>query len=228
MLSRILSFIAWAVTTLWSRSLTIHLVNRDIPEGFAEKGINVIYAFWHSSVFLLPHAHRNSGIVIMVSESRDGEIAAGMLDHFGFEVTRGLSKRKGSRALIGLIKNMRNGRSIAIAVDGPRGPRHTAKNGAVFLAGLLQVPIIPVATSAKQYWTLEKTWEKLVIPIPFTEGVVQYGQPIIVNGTSREEIEAKCRELETALCGMMQEAAERELPPLAISKASMRCRSEKA
>jgi lysophospholipid acyltransferase (LPLAT)-like uncharacterized protein len=208
--------------------MKIHLVNRDIPDGLTEKGINVIYAFWHSSVFLLPYAHRDSGIVIMVSESKDGEIAAGMLDYFGFEVARGSSKRKGSQALIGLIKSMRNNRSIAIAVDGPRGPRHTAKNGAVFLAGRLQAPIIPVATASKHYWTLEKTWEKLVIPVPFTEGVVQYGQPIMVNSTSRDEIASKCRELEIALCELMQEAAERELPLLAASKASMRCRSEKA
>src|SRR5512139_931592 len=132
--TRTLSFIAWAVTTLWSRTLKVQHVNREVPDRLAAEGRNVIYAFWHDSMFLLPYTHRNSGVVVMVSESRDGDIAAGTLRHFGFEVVRGSSKRKGNRALIALINSLRRGRSVAIAVDGPRGPRHEAKEGAVFAA----------------------------------------------------------------------------------------------
>ena len=206
-LVKILSYISWAVLSLWSRSLKIRLVNRNIPDRLLAEGKNAIYAFWHDSVFLLPFTHRNSDVVIMVSESRDGEIAARLLSRFGFAVVRGSSKRKGNRALISLITRLSQGKSIAIAVDGPRGPRHKSKDGAIFLAGKLQVPIIPAATWSKRCWTLEKAWDKLVIPVPFTEGVVQYGQPIIVNGTSKEEIELKRKKLETVLRSLKQDAA---------------------
>jgi lysophospholipid acyltransferase (LPLAT)-like uncharacterized protein len=211
--AKTLSIIASIVGDLWSRSLRVSSVNRDISDHFSSQKKNVIYAFWHDSVFLLPPTHRNSGIMIMVSESKDGEIATGILKHFGYEVVRGSSKRRGSRALRDLCDGMRKGKSVAITVDGPRGPRHEAKEGAVFLAGKLQAPIIPVATGAKRFWTLERSWDKLVLPVPFTEGVVLYGQPIMVNGTSREEIESKRRELETALNLLTREAAARVVAP---------------
>jgi lysophospholipid acyltransferase (LPLAT)-like uncharacterized protein len=145
--------------------------------------------------------------MIMVSESRDGDIAARTLRNFGFEVVRGSSKRKGCRALIGLITGMRQKRSVAITVDGPRGPRHEAKEGAVFLAGKMQAPIIPVATGVKRRRILERTWDRFIVPAPFTEGVILYGEPIIVNGISKEEIESRCRELETTLQRLTQDAA---------------------
>jgi lysophospholipid acyltransferase (LPLAT)-like uncharacterized protein len=211
--AKTLSIIASAVGDLWSRSLSVSSVNTGIPDHFASQKKNVIYAFWHDSIFLLPSTHRNSGIMIMVSESKDGEIAAGILRHFGYEVVRGSSKRRGSRALRDLCDGMRAGKSVAITVDGPRGPRHEAKEGAVFLAGKLQAPIIPVATGAKRFWTLERSWDKLVLPVPFTEGVVLYGQPIMVNGTSREEIESKRRELEAALHWLTREATARTVAP---------------
>jgi lysophospholipid acyltransferase (LPLAT)-like uncharacterized protein len=212
--AKTLSIIASVVGDLWSRSLRVTYVNGGILDHFASQKKNVIYAFWHDSVFLLPYTHRSSGIMIMVSESKDGEIATGILRHFGYEVVRGSSKRRGSRALLDLCEGMRKGKSVAITVDGPRGPRHEAKEGAVFLAGKLRAPIIPVATGAKRFRTLERSWDKLVLPVPFTEGVVLYGQPIMVNGTSREEIEFKRRELEAALDGLTREAAARTAAPL--------------
>ena len=205
--AKIASYVLWAVVSLWSRSLKIRLVNGDIPEGLARKGQNTIYAFWHGSLFLLPHTHRNSGHVIMVSESRDGDIAAGTLRHFGFDVVRGSTKRKGFRALIGLIHILRNSRSVAIAVDGPRGPLHKVKQGSVFIAGRLQIPIVPVVTYAKHCLTLKKSWDKFLVPMPFTKGVVLYGKPLVVDGTAKEEIESKRRELEAILNRMSREAA---------------------
>jgi lysophospholipid acyltransferase (LPLAT)-like uncharacterized protein len=207
LLSKAASFVAGAVLSLWSRSLMVTFVNKDIPDRFASQERNVIFAFWHGSLFLLPYTHRNSGAIIMVSESRDGEIMSGLLKYFGFEVTRGSSRRKGDRGLLGLVRALRKGRSVAIAVDGPRGPLHEAKEGAVFLAASVKAPIIPVGTGAKRYRVLEKSWDKLVLPVPFTEGVVLYGEPIVVNGNSKEEIESKRRELEMALRRLTQEAA---------------------
>lgn len=203
-----LSLAVRAVFSLWSRSLKVRFVNRDIPDRISAEGRNAIYVFWHGSLFLLPYTHRNSGCVIMVSESRDGEIMARMLKHFGFEVVRGSSKRKGLRAFIGLINSMRKGKSVATAVDGPRGPLHKVKKGMVLLAGRLQVPIIPIATGVKRYWVIERTWDKLIVPVPFTGGVVLYGEPIMVNGTSKEEIESKRKDLEIVLCRLTREAAE--------------------
>jgi lysophospholipid acyltransferase (LPLAT)-like uncharacterized protein len=204
--ARILSFIGWSVLSLWSRTLRIQFVNKAIPGRLASDGKNVIYAFWHGRQFMLFHSHRNSGIVIPASESRDGEIQAGILKRFGFDVVRGSSKRKGDRALLGLVSGLRRGKDLAIGVDGPRGPIYEAKQGVVYLAGKLDKQIVPVTTSAKSFWILEKVWDRYLLPKPFTQGIVMYGEPIIVNGIGEEELEGKRRELEAALNRLMVQA----------------------
>jgi lysophospholipid acyltransferase (LPLAT)-like uncharacterized protein len=204
--ARILSFIGWIVLSLWSRTLRIQFVNKAIPGRLASEGKNVIYAFWHGRQFMLFHSHRNSGKVIPASESRDGEIQAGILKRFGFDVVRGSSKRKGDRALLGLVSGLRKGKDLALAVDGPRGPLYEAKQGVAYLAGKLDKQIVPVITSAKSYWILKKTWDKYLLPKPFTKGIVLYGAPIIVNGTSEKELEGKRKELEAALNTLMAQA----------------------
>jgi lysophospholipid acyltransferase (LPLAT)-like uncharacterized protein len=206
--AKLLSILGWAVLSLLSRTIRLKFVNKEVPDRLRADGKNIIYAFWHGRQLLLFHSHRNSGVVIPASESRDGDIQAGILKRFGFEVVRGSSKRKGERALLGLVDGLRRGKNIALAVDGPRGPIYEVKQGVTYLAGKLDKPIIPVATSAKRHWILNKIWDKYMIPVPFTRGVVLYGEPLVVRGTSEEELEAKRKELEARLNGLMAQADE--------------------
>jgi lysophospholipid acyltransferase (LPLAT)-like uncharacterized protein len=181
-------------------------INREAPEGLMKAGDNFIYAFWHGRQFLLFHSHKNAGVVINASESRDGEIQAGIIKRFGFEVVRGSSKRKGERALLGLVDGLRKGKSVAIAVDGPRGPIYEAKPGATYIAGKLNKPIIPVIASAKRRWILKRIWDHYLLPVPFTKGVIVYGDPIVVHDTSEDELNRKNKELESALNELMHKA----------------------
>jgi lysophospholipid acyltransferase (LPLAT)-like uncharacterized protein len=206
--AKVLGFIGWLLITLWSATVRVRFVNRNIPEGLRADGKNVIFAFWHGRQFLLFHSHRHRNIIIPASESRDGDIQAVIIGRFGFDVVRGSSKRKGDRALLGMVDGLRKGKDIALAVDGPRGPIYEAKQGSMYLAGKFGKPIVPVATSAKRRWILEKIWDKYMLPAPFTKGVVVYGRPIIVKGTAEEELEAKRRELQTALNDVTKEADE--------------------
>jgi len=206
MRARILSFIGWGLMLLWSSTVRIRFVDRDIPEGLHAQGKNIIYAFWHGRQFLLFYSYRNTGVVIPASESRDGEIQAGIIGRFGLGVVRGSSKRKGAQALLGLVDALRSGKDIAIAVDGPRGPVYEVKQGITYIAGKLGIPIVPLSVAAKQAWSLEKIWDKYQLPWPFTECVIKYGAPIIVNGTGEEELESKRKELTASLNALMAQA----------------------
>jgi lysophospholipid acyltransferase (LPLAT)-like uncharacterized protein len=206
--AKVLGFIGWLLITLWSATVRVRFVNRNIPEGLKAEGKNAIFAFWHGRQFLLFHSHRHKNIIIPASESRDGDIQAVIIGRFGFDVVRGSSKRKGDRALLGMVDGLRRGKDIALAVDGPRGPIYEAKQGSMYLAGKFDKPLVPVATSAKRRWILEKIWDKYMLPVPFTKAVVVYGRPIIVKGTAEEELEAKRRELQAALNDVTKEADE--------------------
>jgi lysophospholipid acyltransferase (LPLAT)-like uncharacterized protein len=204
--AKVISFIAWAMMSLWGITAHVIFKNRAIPDRLKAEGKGFIFAFWHGDLFLLTHPHRGSNVVIPASESRDGEIMAQLLKRFGYHVVRGSSKRKGARAAIGLIDGLRRGWLPAIAIDGPRGPLHEAKEGVIYLAGKLKVPIIPAVARAKRYWVLEQSWDKLIIPAPMTEALILYGEPITVNGTSDEEIKSKRKELEVIMLRLTQEA----------------------
>lgn len=206
--ARILAYAAWLLVTVWSKSTKIRFINREVSDSLVADGKNFIYAFFHGDLFPLIYAHRDSGVLIPVSESRDGEIMARLLRHFGFDVVRGSSKRKGEKALLALVHGIRRGKILAIAVDGPRGPFHIVKPGTIFLAGASKAPIIPVVTSANRFWLLEKSWDKLMLPAPFAECTVLYGDPIYVNGSSYEDIESAQTKLDAELRRLTHEVTQ--------------------
>jgi hypothetical protein len=206
--AKVLSFIGWILILLWTKSVRIRFVNKETPDRFKAEKKNFIFAFWHGRQFLLFYHNRKYGLIIPASESRDGEIQAGILKRFGYDVVRGSSKRKGERALLGLVDGLRKGKSIALAVDGPRGPIYEVKQGVTYLAGKLDKVIIPIASSARRYRILEKVWDKYLLPMPFTTGVIVYGDPVIVNGTGEEELESKRREVADSLNRAMKKADE--------------------
>ncbi len=204
--ARLLARLAWLFVIIVNWSVKVRFINKESVESLVSKKKNIIYAFFHGDMVLLLHAYRNSGILIPASESRDGEIMARLLKNFGFDVVRGSSKRKGHKALLELITGIRRSKTVAISVDGPRGPRHAVKPGVVYLAGLLKVPIVPVAVSAQRFRIIEKSWDHLMIPVPFTEGIVLYGEPVYVNGTSDDEINEAQKNLEICLHGLKHQA----------------------
>ncbi len=204
--SKILPCLIYFLIRLWNITSRVTFLNGEIPEKLDAEGKNFIYAFWHGRLMYLIHHHGKQGIAIPASESRDGEILANILSNYGYDVVRGSSGRRGERALLGLVDGLRKGKNAALAVDGPRGPLHEVKIGIAFLAGKLNKPVVPASSGARRYWILEKTWEKLMLPVPFTKGVVIYGEPIYVNGTSGEELEAKRREIEDSLKRLTKEA----------------------
>ena len=135
----------------------------------------VVYAFWHGEQLPLAWLHRDRQIVGMASRSRDGELLARTITALGYGTIRGSSSRGGARALRQAIRQMRSlDMSMALAVDGPRGPRHEPHAGAVALALAVKRPLVMVACSARPALRL-KTWDRFVIPWPFARLRVVYG-----------------------------------------------------
>jgi hypothetical protein len=161
----------------------------------------VIYTVWHGQILLLPYLYgRRLRIHALTSRSRDGEILARFIQGFGITVVRGSSSRGGARALLQLARAVRDeGADILIVPDGPRGPRHVAQAGAVMLAKVTGIPMIPVAFAASAK-TVLKSWDRFIVPHPFARAAVLFGAPIAVPRHADEDLlEAKRRELETAL-----------------------------
>lgn len=165
-------------------------------EAIEKQGRKPIFAVWHDRIFLGTYYLRNRGIVVITSQSLDGEYIARFLKRFGFGTVRGSSTRGGVGALVEMIRGMKRGLTMAVTVDGPRGPRQVAKDGAVLLAKKTGNPIVPFTVNAEKFWRLG-SWDRLQIPKPFTKAEFVVGEPIYVSAS--DEIEAKRVELQERL-----------------------------
>lgn len=158
-----------------------------------------IYAFWHDRIFLSTYFWRNRGIVVLISQSKDGEYIARAIQRLGCGAIRGSSTRGGTKALVEMVRSMRSGNPMAFAVDGPKGPRYVAKLGAVLLAKKTGNPIFPFVVQSRAFWTL-KSWDKMQIPRPFSRALTIIGEPIYVNENANDaEVKLKLAELQQCL-----------------------------
>jgi lysophospholipid acyltransferase (LPLAT)-like uncharacterized protein len=152
---------------------------------------------------LLPwFLHKNDGFAALTSKSKDGDLLAKQLKHWKYKVVRGSSSKGGDVALEIMIDHAKNGYSIAITPDGPRGPEHKFKAGAVITAKKSLVPLVLVGIGIKSRKKL-KSWDKFQIPNPFSSVKVIYSDPVYIDAklsydeTSKviEECEMKLNEL---------------------------------
>lgn len=163
-----------------------------------------IYTFWHNRIFLGTYFFRNRGIVVMTSQSLDGEYIARFIKRFGYGASRGSSTRGGIKALAEMIRLMREGVPTAFSIDGPKGPKYEAKAGGCLLAKKSGHPMMPFVFEAKKFWEI-KSWDKLQIPKPFSRAKLFIAKPIYVSSeANEEEIENKRRELQNTLDELVQ------------------------
>jgi len=138
-----------------------------------------IYTCWHDRVFLATYFFRRRRIVVMTSQSFDGEYIARFIQRFGFGAARGSSTRGGVGALVEMARLVREGCPAGFLIDGPRGPRHEAKMGAVLLSKKTGQPVLPFSVNCERFWEM-KSWDRFQIPRPFTRAVVHIAAPIYV------------------------------------------------
>lgn len=179
-------------------------------EAIEQNGRQPIYAFWHNRIFLATYYFRKRGIVVVTSQSFDGEYIARFIRRFGYGAVRGSSTRGGVGALVEAIKSMKKGYPAGFTVDGPKGPRYEAKPGPVVLAKKTGNPIMPFTVNAEKFWTVN-SWDKLQIPRPFTKAKVIIAKPIYVTSDATDDVaEEKRLDLQNALRGLANEAETRQ------------------
>ncbi len=163
-------------------------------------GTAAVVAFWHERLPLMPGLWmlaRRKGearrVHVVVSRHRDGRLIGNVVRGFGIVVMHGSSSRGGATVIRRMLSALAQGEHVAITPDGPRGPRRRAAPGVAHLAELSSRPVLPCAAQTSRRIVL-RTWDQMVIPLPFARGVIVCGPPIHVReGTWQDalpEIEA--------------------------------------
>ena len=140
----------------------------------------IVYLLWHEALLPLLWHHRRQGVVIVVSENRDGQYLSDFARVLGYRSVRGSSSKGAARALLGAVRELKSGASVAFTPDGPRGPRRELKPGFVAAAQRGGGVIVPIHAQADRAWRLN-SWDRFLIPKPAARVTVTYGRPFEVS-----------------------------------------------
>lgn len=179
--------LAWALARSWR----LEEVNAGPWREIIRAGRPYILCSWHGELLPAIWANRDRGMSAMVSEHGDGEIIARVMARWGFRTVRGSTSRSAGRALLGMIRELEEGRSFAITPDGPRGPAGVIQQGLLLASHRSGAPIVGVRTDASRAWRMP-SWDRFLVPKPFARVRLTYGDPWVAPAAD----ETAARELE--------------------------------
>lgn len=201
MFDRLALTVAPVLGAVWLRGTraTMRLSFHGKESALPSDGGPLIYAFWHSQLGLMPWVQLRPPSVVPVSRSKDGEWTARLFARLNAETVRGSTSRGGATALRGLVRAARAGKDLAITPDGPKGPAERVQPGAVWLARLSERPLLPVAFACRPCVRVG-SWDRMIVPLPFSRGVFEYGELLWVRRDADEDATEEARvELEWRL-----------------------------
>jgi lysophospholipid acyltransferase (LPLAT)-like uncharacterized protein len=193
--------IVWAL--LWIVGITwrFEVIAEEgvTPVLFGEKPGPEIYCFWHQCVLPCTMYFRRSRAVILISRSFDGELITRILKMFGYDAVRGSSSRGAREGLLGLKHIIETGRTAIFTADGPLGPIYQTKMGPIKLAQTTGAPIGAFHLQPERAWVM-KSWDRFLIPKPFTRIVVSWGPwTRVPHDLPQDEFETMRQQLNDAL-----------------------------
>lgn len=172
------------LTTRWQSVTGV----KETYEAIKQNG-SIIVIGWHGRTLMMPYFwNKTSKLNALVSPHRDGRMIMHILQKFGIGHISGSSDRNAKEAALELLQNIRDGNSIAIIPDGPRGPSMELTMSPIFYAQKTGKPILGITYSIAGSVVVEKSWDNMLIPLPFHKGMYAITEPIFVpaNATAEE------------------------------------------
>lgn len=181
----------------WTFRLTVE--NEKDWLDYLKGGGVVLLCTWHQQFFSAIRYFQKYKIFkpsIMISQSSDGEIIAGVAKLTGWHTARGSSSKDGRKALSNIIAKLKETKLAAHILDGPRGPAGEVKAGAIRLAHAADAVIVPFHVTVKNAWYFN-SWDKFFLPKPFSRVSLHFGKPIKFDKvTDPASFEAQRKQLE--------------------------------
>lgn len=187
-------FLAAGFIRLLRSLMRIEFVGEERLRTFWERREHVILAFWHDQLLLMVKGYRGPGAKILISASKDGELIARTMRYFGQGAVRGSSTRGGRAAFKAMLELAKEPFDLVFTPDGPKGPRHTIKEGVVQLARLTGRPVIPMAFTCSRGHRFA-SWDRFLLPFPFSRGVFSFGPAVHYDaGESPPDFQARLQQ----------------------------------
>ncbi len=199
-------FLLVLLVNVLCKTLRVTEKNRYVIDELERTNKNYVLAFWHGSMLLPWYVHRGKKMIALISKSKDGDLLARVLKNWKYGVIRGSSSTGGDVALGIMVDYGKNHHSITITPDGPRGPRHKLKAGAVIAAKKSGLPLILTGVGIDKNKSLN-SWDKFAVPKFFTKACLNYSDPIYINKElSYEDTSKIINDCEVKLNQLQEEA----------------------
>jgi lysophospholipid acyltransferase (LPLAT)-like uncharacterized protein len=189
----------------------VTIINEQVYREYASNDTPIVVGTWHRAAIYFLYFFGSFRPMIMISRSKDGEMLAQYAAGFGIIPARGSSKKGGRDALRQMRRYLRSGgKACATVLDGPQGPAYVAKKGMIVLSKLTGSPLIPIMWSANRTMTIRNSWDKMMLPLPWSRVCIAFGEPIhIPPDTRSEDLEHYRQLVEDRLNAMMAEVDRR-------------------
>ncbi|MEX5598101.1 lysophospholipid acyltransferase family protein [Pseudophaeobacter sp. C1-32P7] len=183
-------------TSRWQRS------GFEEMDACVKRGEPVIFVLWHQRLIMAPYLFDTSlgRICALTSAARAGRLAGQILVRLGFETIPMSSHKRHVALSREVLRRTKEGCSIGIAADGPRGPARISSGVPITWARMTGCRVFTVAFAEKKVLKLP-TWDKQMLPLPFSHGVLicQEWQETVPKKPTDDEAEALRQSLEQAL-----------------------------
>lgn len=174
--------------SLYAGTVPFRVAGAEWNPHHKEKDVNTIYVFWHSKTFLLLPLCRDLNISVLTLLDWKNVLYDKICRLFGYKTVPVTSFESAAMELKNILEG---GRSVALALDGPKGPAGKAKRGALHLARTTKRPIVAVRIEYAKSFRLGWRWDRYEIPLPFFRASFSNCGPFNVDDTNLEEIEAR-------------------------------------
>lgn len=165
-------------------------------------GEPVIFVVWHQRLIMAPFLFDTSlgRICALTSAARAGRMAGQILVRLGFETIPMASRQRHVALSREVLRRTKEGCSIGIAADGPRGPARVSSTVPVVWARMTGCRVFTVAFAERRVIKLP-TWDKQMLPLPFSRGVLlcREWQGDVPKKPTDEEAEALRLSIESSL-----------------------------
>lgn len=178
LIQNIISWILYRYLWIVYNTSTWKLIDQHKLATFSEKTKPAIVAFFHGRLAMMPFAWKyNSPFFMLLSDHSDGHFIAKVIHHHGINSIYGSTTRGGAKAMMELLRKLKTNIVIGVTPDGPRGPNQSVSPGIIQISRLGNCPIVPSTYSVSNRVIL-KSWDRFMIPLPFSRGVMITGEPI--------------------------------------------------
>lgn len=200
--TRAFMLFAYYLVTIYSRTLNLRIIDQEKWETAYLEGKTILFSAWHqqffAGIYYFRHfARRNPGI--MISQSNDGELIAGIAEKTGWCPARGSSSRGGKTAMVHMIAHLKKYRIGAHILDGPTGPIGKVKPGIVKMAQKTNAVVTPVYIEPQNAWFFN-SWDRFMLPKPFSKVTIRFGDGLQLPPTNtRKDFEQQQLMIESVM-----------------------------